>query len=74
MQHIILLHTNKKINFNITHVCYLYDIGCPRSMISTRDVTCSSVPFWSFLMSIHGVAFTMAYGTMYFILYLVEFT
>jgi hypothetical protein len=65
--HNMLLHTNKEINFNITHVRYLYDINCPRSTIPTRGSACSSVPFWSFLMSIHGVAFTMTDGIMYFI-------
>jgi hypothetical protein len=41
-------------------------------MIPTRGATHSSVPLWPLLMSIHGVPFTMADGTMYFILYLVE--
>jgi hypothetical protein len=74
MQHNMLLHTNKETNFNITRVRYLYDIGYPRSTIPTRSYTRSSVPFWSFLMSIHGVTFTMADGTIYFVLYLVEVT
>jgi hypothetical protein len=55
-------------------VCYLYDMGCPRSMIPTHSTTCSSVPLWPFLISIYGVAFTMADGTMYFLFYLVEVT
>jgi hypothetical protein len=41
-------------------------------MIPTGDAMRSSVPLWPFLMSIHGVPFTMADGTMYFILDLVE--
>jgi hypothetical protein len=53
-------------------VCYLYDIGCPRSTIPTHNATRSWVPLWPFLMCIHGVAFTMADGTMHFIFYLVE--
>jgi hypothetical protein len=55
-------------------MCYLYDIGCPRSMIPTHSTTCTLVPLWPFLMSIHGVALPMADGIMYFILYLVEVT
>jgi hypothetical protein len=55
-------------------MCFLYDMGCPRSTIPTCGATHSSVPFWPFLMSIHGVAFTMTDRTMYFILYLVEVT
>jgi hypothetical protein len=43
-------------------------------MIPTRDTMCSWVPLWLFLMSIHGVAFTVADETMYFIFYLVEVT
>jgi hypothetical protein len=74
MQHNMLLHTNKEINFNITRVHYLYDIGCPRSMIPTCGATHSSIPFLSFLMSIHGVAFTMIDRIMYFILHLIEVT
>jgi hypothetical protein len=66
--------SNKRINFHITRVCCLYDIGWTRSMIPTRGATRSSVPLWPFLMSTHGVAFTMANGTIYFILYLVEVT
>jgi hypothetical protein len=32
------------------------------------------VPLWPFLVSIHGVAFTVADGTTYFIFYLVKVT
>jgi hypothetical protein len=60
MQHIILVHTNKKIQ--TIHLCYLYDFDCPRSMIPTHNATCSSVPLWTFLVSIN----------LYFILNLVE--
>jgi hypothetical protein len=49
-------------------VCY------PPSMILTSGATSSSVPLWHFLVSIHGVAFTMADKTMYFILNFVEVT
>jgi hypothetical protein len=55
-------------------VCYLYDIGCPRSTIPTCGATCSWVPLRLFLMSIHDVAFTVADRIMYFIFYLVEVT
>jgi hypothetical protein len=43
-------------------------------MIPTRGATCTWVPLWPFLMSIHGVAFTVADRTIYFIFYLVEVT
>jgi hypothetical protein len=55
-------------------VCYLYDFGCPRPTVPIRGATCSSVPLWLFLVSIHGVTFTVADGTMYFVLNLVEVT
>jgi hypothetical protein len=55
-------------------VYYLYDNGCPRSTISTRGTTRPWVPLWPLLMSIHGVAFTVTDGTMYFIFHLVEVT
>jgi hypothetical protein len=61
-------------NFYTIHVCYLYDFSCPRPTIPTCGATCSSVPLWPFLVSIHGVTFTMADGTMYFILNLIEVT
>jgi hypothetical protein len=73
MQHIILLHTNKNNIFHITRVLPLRS-WLPQSTIPTCGVACSSVPLWPFLMSIHGVAFTMADGTMHFILYLSEVT
>jgi hypothetical protein len=53
---------------------YLYDIGCPQSTIPTHDATHYAVPLCSLLMSTHGVPFTKADGTIYFILYLVEVT
>jgi hypothetical protein len=43
-------------------------------MIPTRGATKSLVPLWPFLVSIHGVVFTMTDGTIYFILNLVEVT
>jgi hypothetical protein len=43
-------------------------------MIPTHGVTHPWVPLWPFLMSIYGVAFTMADETMYLIFYLVEVT
>jgi hypothetical protein len=43
-------------------------------MISIHDATSPWVPLWPLLMSIHGVAFTMTDGIMYFILHLVEVT
>jgi hypothetical protein len=55
-------------------VHYLYDIGCLQSTIPTHGTTCSWVSLWPFLISIHGVAFTVADETMYFIFYLVEVT
>jgi hypothetical protein len=55
-------------------VCYIYDIDCPRSAIPTRGATRPWVSLWSFLMSIHGVTFTMADRTIYFISYLVKVT
>jgi hypothetical protein len=60
--------------FFILLMSYLYDIGCPRSMIPTHGATRSSIPLCPLLMSTHGVPFTMTDGTMYFILYLVEDT
>jgi hypothetical protein len=50
----------------------VYDIGCPRSIIPTHDATRSSVPLWFLVVSMHGVAFTMIDGTIYYILNLVE--
>jgi hypothetical protein len=73
MQHIILVHTNKKIIFK-QFVCVASDFGCPRSTIPTRSAMHSSVPLWPFLVSIHGVAFTMADETMYCILNFIEVT
>jgi hypothetical protein len=70
----ISTHQEIKYFFNIIHVCYLYDSGCPQSTISTHGATRSWVPLWPLLMSIHGVAFTVTDGTMYVILHLVEVT
>jgi hypothetical protein len=55
-------------------VCYLYDIGFPRSTIPTRGTTRLWVSLWPYLMSIHGVTFIIADGTTYFIFNLVEVT
>jgi hypothetical protein len=70
----ISTHKEIKYFFNITHACYLYCSGCPWSTISTHGATRPWVPLWSLLMSIHGVAFTVRDGTMYFILDFVEVT
>jgi hypothetical protein len=75
MQNIIVVHSNIKSNFfNITCVCYLYNNDWCSSMTSSHGSTRPWVPLWSLIMSIHGVAFTMTDGTMYFIFHLIEGT
>jgi hypothetical protein len=43
-------------------------------MIPTGGATHYWIPLWAFLVSIHGVAFTMTDGTMHFTLNLVKVT
>jgi hypothetical protein len=75
MQNIIVVHSNIKSNFfNITCVCYLYNNDWCSSTTSSHGSTCPWVPLRSLIMSIHGVAFTMTDGTMYFIFHLIEGT
>jgi hypothetical protein len=47
---------------------------CVTSTTSSRGGTHPWVPLRPLLMSIHGVAFTVTDGTMYFIFYLIEVT
>jgi hypothetical protein len=75
MQNIIVVHSNIKSNFfNITHVSYLYNNGLCSSMTSSHGGMCPWVPLRPLLMSIHGVAFTVTDGTIYFIFHLIEVT
>jgi hypothetical protein len=55
-------------------VCYLYNNDWCSSMTSSCSVTRPWVPLWPLLMSIHGVAFTVTDGTMYFYFHLIEVT